>query len=333
MSFLNTSLDYGKLPLKNRLIMPPMATAKGEADGQINEDILRYYDTKSSGGYISLIIIEHSFISQAGKAHERQISVAEDRFVDDLKELAEIIHKNGSKAVMQINHAGSASKLEVTGIYPVGPSAVLNPRGGTAIPEELNTRGIKEIINDFKNAASRVKQAGFDGVEIHSAHGYLLNQFLSPLTNKRTDKYGGKITDRIKIHMEIIKAIRETVGEDYPILLRFGASDYLEGGLSLDDSKSAAKAFENAGVDILDISGGFCGYTIPGIHKQGYFSALSKAIRDVVTIPVIVTGGITEPEIAEEILRKGEADLIGVGRSIYKDNNWAKNAIERTGKI
>lgn len=327
MSFLLEPLNSGKLILKNRLIMPPMATSKSEKDGKVSKAILDYYDEKSKGGYLSLIIIEHSFIMQQGKASENQISVANDDVIENLKKLASVIQKNGSKAVMQINHAGSAASKDVTGTVPVGPSAVANPFKGD-MPKELTHEEIKDIVKGFKEAAIRVKKAGFDGVEIHSAHGYLLNQFFSPLTNKRTDEYGGDVKGRIKIHLEIIKAIREAVGDEFPILMRLGASDYMEGGNTIEDSKIAAHEFEKAGLDILDISGGFCRYTLPGNTSQGYFSPLSEGIKEVVSIPVILTGGITEVESAERLLSEGKADLIGVGRAIFKDSEWAKKAIE-----
>ena len=327
MSYLLKPLEQCKLTFKNRLVMPPMATSKAQQDGRVSKDILEYYDEKSQGGYISLIIIEHSFIAQKGKASERQLSIADNGIVEDLKELANIIHKNGSKAVMQINHAGSAANKEVTGYEPVGPSAIANPRTGN-VPRELTKNEIKIIIGEFADAALRTKEAGFDGVEIHSAHGYLLNQFFSPLSNKRGDEYGGEILGRIKIHLEIIKAVKDAVGKDFPILLRLGASDYMEGGSTIDDSKAAALEFENAGVDVLDISGGFCGYTVPGNTSQGYFSPLTEAIKEVVSIPVILTGGVTDAHAAEKLLSEGKADLIGVARAIYKDSKWAKRAIE-----
>ncbi|MGF7059932.1 NADH:flavin oxidoreductase [Brassicibacter mesophilus] len=327
MSYLLKTLNKCKLVLNNRLVMPPIATSKSEQDGKISKELLDYYDKKSQGGYISLIIIEHSFITQQGKASERQLSIADDNAVEGLKKLANTIHKNGSKAVMQINHAGSAAYKDVTGYEPVGPSPIVNPRKGD-IPKELNKDEIKNIVKCFKDAALRVKEAGFDGVEIHSAHGYLLNQFFSPLTNKRADEYGGNILGRIKIHLEIIKAIRDVIGDDFPILLRLGASDYMKDGVTIEDSKIAAVAFEKAGVDILDISGGFCGYSVPNLTGQGYFSSLTEAIKDVVSVPVILTGGITEINAAEKLLSTGKADLIGVGRAIYKDSTWAENAIK-----
>lgn len=327
MSYLLKPLDKGKLILNNRLVLPPMATSKSEVDGKVSKDILDYYDEKSRGGYISLVIIEHSFITQQGKASEGQLSVADDSLVEDLKELSNIIHRNGSKTVMQINHAGSAASKAVTGYEPVGPSAIANTRIGN-IPKELSKKEIKDIIGEFKNAALRAKEAGFDGVEIHSAHGYLLNQFYSPLTNKRNDEYGGDVLGRIKIHLEVIKSVRDAVGDDFPILLRLGASDYMEGGSTVEHSKIAALEFEKAGVDIIDISGGFCGYIVPGLTGQGYFSPLTEAIKEVVSIPVILTGGITDANAAEKLLSGKKADLIGVGRAIYKDSKWAEKAIK-----
>lgn len=320
-------LKTEKLTLNNRLVFPPMATEKSSEGGKLGQGILDYYDEKSKGGYIPLIIIEHSFINEQGKASKGQLCVADDRNNEGLKELAKVIHKNGSKAVMQINHAGSATTSEVTGQEIVGSSAVMHPRG-KEMPREVTKEEIKEVVKNFKDAAKRVKDAGFDAVEIHSAHGYLLNQFYSPITNKRTDEYGGDVLNRIKIHLEVIKAVREAVGEDFPVLLRLGACDYMEGGNTIEDAKIVAKEFEKAGIDILDVSGGLRGYIIPGVTGQGYFGDVTKGIKEVVKMPVILTGGITEVQAAEQLLEDGKADLIGVGRAIYKDSTWAKNAIE-----
>lgn len=327
MTIMLTPLKAGQLELSNRLVMPPMATAKSEENGKVSQGIIDYYDEKTKGGYISLVIIEHSFIQGNGKASENQLSVADDNIIEGLKRLAEVIHGNGSKTVMQLNHAGSGTTEDVIGATTVAPSAVANPRRGT-MPRELTREEIRGIVESFKQAARRTKEAGFDGVEIHSAHGYLLNQFFSPLTNKRTDEYGGNLLNRIRIHLEVIEAVRSVVGEDLPILLRLGASDFMEGGISIEDSKIAAQEFEKAGVCILDISAGFSGYVVPGLSGQGYFSPLTEEIKKVVAIPVILTGGITEIKAAEELLAEGKTDLIGVGRAILKDSNWAKEAIE-----
>lgn len=326
MAYLLKPLQTDLLSLHNRLVMPPMATAKSDSDGKVSSAILDFYQEKSAGGQLALVIVEHSFVQQAGKASANQLSVADDSVIAGLEQLANVLHCNGVKAVMQINHAGSATSAEITGANPVGPSAIANPRKG-GVPHELTRQEIEDIVVSFRNAASRVKAAGFDGVEIHSAHGYLLNQFFSPLTNQRTDAYGGSVEARIRIHLQVIEAVRQAVGPDYPILLRLGAADFVEGGSTIQDSQIAAREFEKAGVNILDISGGFSGYINPDNNQPGYFSSLSAAIKEVVSIPVILTGGITTAQAAEELLAAGKADLIGVGRAILQDSQWVKKAI------
>jgi len=327
MSYLLEPLSEGPLPLHNRLVMPPMATEKTEDNGEVSQEFLAYYNEKTQGGYIGLVIVEHSYVAPEGKASPRQLSTASDENIKGLKQLAETIRANGSRAVMQINHAGSNTTEEVTGTTPVAPSAVMHPKRKT-MPRELSETEIDQIIEAFGSAARRVKEAGFDGVEIHSAHGFLLNQFYSPLTNKRDDHYGGSLENRINLHLAVIEAVREAVGEDYPLLLRLGASDYMEGGVTIDESVPAAHEFEKAGVDILDISGGLSGYSIPGLTDQGFFAPLTEAIKKEVSVPVILTGGITEAQAAEKLLAQGRADLIGVGRAVFKDSKWAQKAVE-----
>jgi 2,4-dienoyl-CoA reductase-like NADH-dependent reductase (Old Yellow Enzyme family) len=327
MSLLLNPLDASRIYLKNRLIMPPMATSKSHKNGKVTQELLDYYDEKSKGGYLSLVIIEHSFIAPEGKASIGQLSIAEDSLIGSLSELADIIHKNGTKAIMQINHAGIAAKKEITGLDNVGPSSIPFPDTNHT-PRMLTTDEISKITEQFGAAALRVKKAGFDGVEIHACHGYLLSQFFSPLTNQRTDEYGKDVYGRIKLHLDVIRAVRETVGNNYPILLRFGASDYMEGGVTIDDAKIAAAEFEKAGIDILDISGGLCRYTVPFLPKQSFFAPLSYAVKQVIKIPVILTGGIWDVKIAEQLLRDKKADLIGIGRALLKDSLWAKHAVE-----
>jgi NADPH2 dehydrogenase len=327
MTYLLKPLKVRSMNLANRLVMPPMATAKAEPDGKVGRALLDYYEEKSRGGCISLIIIEHSYITAEGKASNNQLSISDDAVIPGLQKLAAVIHKNGSKAAVQINHAGSAALREVIGTTPLAPSATANPRRGD-MPREITQREIVNIVNAFKDASRRAREAGFDAVEIHSAHGYFLNQFLSPLTNKRTDEYGGGISNRIRLHVQIIQAVRSSVGPDFPIQIRLGASDYTEGGTTIEDSMLAAQAFEKAGVDIVHISGGFVGYTPPGLAGQGYFAPLSEAIKRAVSIPVILTGGITDVEAAENLLAAKKADLVGVGRAILQDSTWAKSAIE-----
>ena len=327
MKLLNTPLQIGNLEIKNRLVMPPMASAKATDAGRVTLQLCDYYREKSSGGYIGLIITEHSYISAEGKAGENQVSIAYDGDIEGLKQLAATIHECGSKAIIQISHAGGAAKREITGKDAFAPSAVKMPKTGL-VPLEMKRTDIEKVIADFAAAAVRAKKAGFDGVEIHSAHGYLLNQFYSPLTNRRTDEYGVQtVESRLRLHVEILRAIRELVGDKYPIAVRLGACDDVEGGTTLDDSVAAAVLLERTGVDLLDISGGFCGYIRPNVKGQGYFGDLSEAIKKAVRIPVLLTGGVTDAVAAEMLLESGKADLIGVGRAILADSLWAQKAM------
>lgn len=330
MSLLNSPIKLGPIDLPNRLVMPPMATAKSQANGEVSQELCAYYAEKSAGGHIGLIIMEHSFISPEGRASKGQLSVAKDSDIAGLEKLADSVHQNNTKAFAQINHAGGQTKQEITGCEPLGASAVKLPKKSRTdvAPVKMTQEAIQKVIADFSAAALRVKKAGFDGVELHSAHGYLLNQFYSPLTNKREDQYNGhSIEGRIRLHLEVIQAVREAVGDDFPIALRLGASDHTEGGTTIEDSIIAAKEFEKAGICLMDISGGFSYYSAPNNQEQGYFSDLSEAMKQVVDIPVLVTGGIVDAAVAEKLLREEKADMIGVGRRILKDSTWAKQAI------
>lgn len=338
MRFLNTSIKIQTMELKNRLVMPPMAISKADENGKATSKTFDYYTEKSAGGYIGLIIAEHTYVSPEGKASKGQLSISEDNDIGGLKKLVSLVHKNGTKIMAQVNHAGGAATPDITGLGQLSASAVRISKGSLTVPEgnlttplpkEMNPTDIKKVVNDFTKAALRTKAAGFDGVEIHSAHGYLLNQFYSPLTNKRIDEYtGDTIRGRIRLHLEIIQAIREAVGKDYPVALRLGACDYMTGGSTIEDSVLAVQEFVKAGIDFIDISGGLCGYINPTSHKQGYFDELSKAIKDTVSIPVVLTGGITDAETAEMLLEQKKADLIGVGRAILKDSEWAKRTMK-----
>lgn len=325
MPHLLEPLDIGALTLRNRLVLPPMATSKARPDGSMSDELLAYYDEKSRGGALGLAITEHCFISEQGRNRVGQPSVADDAMVEGLSTLAEVFHGNGVPAVVQISHAGAASVEPEKPL--VGPSDVATPIGSGRAPRALTPEEVADIPRQFAAAARRVKQAGFDGVELHSAHGYLLNQFLSPLTNRRTDRYGGSLENRIRLHIEAINAVRGEVGSDFLLLLRLGAHDYLEGGTVIGDSIEAALRFEKAGVNVLDITGGLTGYTRPDTDEPGYFSELSAPIRSAVSVPVILTGGVTEADQAESLLARGVADLIGVGRAMLRDSGWAVNAV------
>lgn len=293
---IKDKIKVGTLTLENRFVMPPMATWKQSEDGSIPNALVQYYADRA--GKIGLIVMEFAYVSEEGKTRPGQLSIARDADISELKKIADAVHaKSTTKIFAQINHAGAAAGYEVKG-----------------------QEDIERIIKAFADAAIRAQKAGFDGVEIHAAHGYLLNQFYSPLVNHRDDCYSAaSMESRTRLTVEVIQAVRKAVGKDYPLSLRFGACDYAEGGSKVKEVGEAARIYENAGVDMLSISGGMNGFMIKGVSTPGWFSELSWEAKKAVKIPVLLTGGITTKKVAEELLANGKADLIGVGRPLLKD--------------
>lgn len=335
MSKLFSEFRYGEITLKNRIVMPPMATEKANEDGSINNEIISYYAEMAKSG-MGLLIVEHCAVLSGGRTNLKQILIASDSDIYGHREIASGIHNSRVKAAVQINYAGSNRSGNLP--FPaLGPSAVPHPKTGI-IPEELTTSQIVEIIEAFGKSAKRAKESGYDMVEIHSAHGFLGSQFLSQLTNKRNDKYGGEIENRMRFLLEVIEAVKGEVGEDFPLLVRLGISDnppgmkVYENGLTLEDGLKVAKILEGQKISILDISGGMCGSRPPELEdKEGYFVPFAEVAKEVLSIPVIITGGIKRPDTAERILKREVADLIGIGRAIVSDRNWISRAKKELG--
>ena len=313
----------------NRLVLPPMASKTSGDHGYVSDEMLRYYKEICEGGYIGLVITEHAYICMNGKAGPGQMSVAEDGVIPGLTKLAELIHDCGSKAVCQINHAGSGTNPDYTGgLMPVAPSAVGHPKRPDTPVREMTVAEIEELPKLFADAARRAMAAGFDGVEIHACHGYLLNQFYSPMTNFRTDDYGGSLENRIRIIRKCIAAVREAIGPHAILAVRLGGSDYEEGGATIKDAVAACKCFVEDGANLIDISGGMCSFSIPGRNFAGFFRDVSEAVKQAVDVPVILTGGVWSAEKAEGLLLEGAADMIGVGRAMLKNPRWAEQQMK-----
>lgn len=321
---LSDSITIRNLTLPNRLVMPPMATAKADENGCVTDAICEYYRIRAKYSKIGLIILEHSYIHLQGKAHPGQTSIATDDVIPFFKRLTDCIHQEGVKVFAQLSHAGSAAQSKITGQSPVGPSQIYHPKQKEELPAEMSHQQIHEVTRWFAQAALRAKQAGFDGVEIHSAHGYLLNQFFSPLANRRTDCYGPQsVGNRLRFHQEVIQAVRQAVGDDFPIALRLGGCDYEGRGSTVEDCVEACRLLEHSSVDLLHLTGGMNGFIRPGHGEPGYFRDLSVPVKQAVQLPVLLTGGVTTPAQAKALLQENCADLIGVGRAIFKNPHWA----------
>jgi len=312
--------------LRNRIVMPPLWSGKAGADGLVADAHVEYHRVRAAAG-CGLVIVEHAFVEARGRHSATQLGVHTDAAIPGLARLARAIRDEGALACLQLAHAGSQGNPAVLGMPGVAPSDVPHPRAPElGVPEALSQEGIARVVQAFASAAGRARQAGFDAVEIHAAHGYLLSQFLSPLTNRRVDAYGGPVENRGRLHVEALRAVRAAVGPDLLVLMRLGGGDDLPGGLDLADTLALASALAPAGLDVLDVSGGLQGSRPEGA-PPGYFVRFAGPLRAVAGVPVIVTGGITEPRQADALVREGRADLIGVGRAMLANPRWAADAL------
>jgi len=334
MKHLFSELDVAGVRLTNRLVLPPMATEQADAEGYPSPTTADYYGSLAATG-VALVVVEHSCVAPEGRAAPHQISLVSDAHISGHAAIAAAIHAAGALCAAQISHAGSNRWEEMPGRC-IGPSAVENPVSHL-VPEEMSRGDIVATIRAFGAAAARVREAGYDFVEVHCAHGYLLGEFLSPLTNHRTDEYGGAPAGRRRLLLEIVEEVRAAVHGDLPLMVRLGVADnpplvqLYEGGLTMMEGVEAARALEDAGVAILDLSAGMCGSRPAGVTGEAYFRPFAEAVSAAIRCHVVCTGGITQPQTAQDIIQNGAADLVGVGRALAADHDWVRNAREATG--
>lgn len=318
---VNEPINHGNIHVKSRIVFPPMATQSSDS-GVPTDKTIQHYIAIAQNPLVGLIITEHSYIDQQGRASLNQLSFASDEVIPHQKVLTETIHRINPdiKIFAQISHAGANTTGKITD-QPLVSASPVQMKGGVA--RALTISEIHQIEREFAQAALRVKKAGYDGVEIHSAHGYLLNEFYSTLTNFRTDLYGRQnMENRTRFLRETIREVRNAVGDTFPISVRLGGSDYQPGGSTLEDAAQAASLLEKEGVDLIDLSGGMNGFMRKDQHSFGWFSDMSSVVEQNVSVPVMVTGGITSMDQAEQLLKEGKADLIGVGRALFKNPYW-----------
>lgn len=329
--------QMGSMTVKNRIIMPPMSSRLSNIDGQVTDNMIAYYVERAKGG-VGTIIVEYAYIDELeSRAALCQLGVQTDHHITGLNQLAEAIQSYGAKAVLQIAHGGRQTDVGKMGMIPVGPSAIPDPllsltMGHPNWTRELDLDEIQEIIQSFAEAARRTQMAGFDGVELHGAHGYLLSAFLSSFSNQRNDMYGGPLESRARMPLETIDRVRATVGKDYPLIYRLSAEEWVPGGLTLEETKRFAQMAEEAGVDCLHVSSGNYAsihrFVPPIYFDHGYFTYLAEEIGKVVDIPVIAVGAVSEPEHANWLIEQNKADFVAVGRALIADPQWPNKARE-----
>jgi 2,4-dienoyl-CoA reductase-like NADH-dependent reductase (Old Yellow Enzyme family) len=325
--------------IANRFVRSATWEAMATDDGACTPQLIDLMAGLAKGG-VGLIITGHSYISKEGQAGPRQLGVYKDELIPGLAEMTRVVHDRGGKIAMQLAHAGFNAKSKHTGQTPFAPSMV---KGLSKSPQrEMSLTDIRQVVRAFAQASQRAKTAGFDAVQIHSAHGYLLSQFLSPIYNKRTDMYGGDIHNRARALIEILQAIRKETGPDYPVLVKLNTQDFAENGLSLADSVRVGVMLNENGIDAIELSGGiyingkFGAILRTGIKSEtdeAYFSDGAMAFKEKVHIPLLLVGGIRSFQVAESLVVRGVADYISMSRPFIREpnliNRWRSGDLKK----
>ena len=320
MANLLDPLQVKGITLRNRIVMPPMQSGRASFQGEVTDRLINFYVRRSSA--LGLPIVEHAYVSALGKIGPKQLGIYNDRLIPGFEKLAVGIHSVGAPAIVQISHAGAVATKKVIGETPIGPST----RDKTRM---LEKEELYQLVDDYTAATDRAVKAGFDGIELHGAHGYLLNQFITPLLNKRTDEFGGSLENRMRFPMLVVEKVRKHLDKDLLLLYRIGADDLAPMGTHIEDAIIFALKLQKAGVDILDVSGGMCGSEPRQLAQiKGYFIPQAEAVKKAVNVPVIGVGGIKEPMFADNLVREGKVDLVAIGRALLHDNEWPQKAAQ-----
>jgi 2,4-dienoyl-CoA reductase-like NADH-dependent reductase (Old Yellow Enzyme family)/thioredoxin reductase len=321
----------GGLRIRNRAVMPAMGTGFGSKEGRVTDRLTAYLRRRAEGG-VGLIITEVCAVHPLGKGFASEIGIYDDSFLPGLERLAETIKAAGAAVAVQLHHAGRETFAQVIGEEPVAPSPMPSRAMGQK-PRALTTEEIAELVGCYAAAARRAREAGFDAVEVHGAHGYLINQFLSPYSNQRDDGYGGDARGRFRFAREVVREIKKEAGTDFPVIFRFSSTEALKGGYDLDYILPLLPLLEEDGVDAFHVS---CGVydspgnpTCPGIHyPPGLNVERAAAVKQKVSAPVIVVGKIHDPRLADKVLSEGKADLVAFGRQHLADPLFLSKAVD-----
>ncbi len=338
MSKLFETTEINGMKLANRFVRSATWEGMAAVDGSCTPRLIGLVTQLAEGG-VGLIITSHAYIRPDGQASPWQLGISKDEFIGGLQEMTREVHKHESRIVMQITHGGLFSNAELTGQTLLAPSEIT---GFTqSPPKEVTIAEIRAIVEAFGQAAFRAKKAGFDGVQIHSAHGYLLSQFLSPAFNKRRDDYGGPVEKRARVLLDVLREVRTAVGPDFPILVKMNSADFLDGGLTLDDSLQIGAMLKNGGIDAIELSGGtirsgelkHSRLGITSEEKEAYFKDAAKAFKEKLNVPLILVGGIRSFRLAERLLDDRIADYISMSRPFIREpalvKRWASGDLRK----
>ncbi len=329
-------LTIKKVSIRNRIVMPAMNTNFAEVDGSVSERFLKYYVERGKGG-AGLLIVSSAYIDPAARKRVGSLLIHDDRLIPKLRKLTDAVHATGARILQQINHNGrllvSSKELKTAvSAIPVGPSAIRHLVTGE-FSRALTVDEIQELIEKFGQGARRAKEAGFDGVEIHGSHGYLINEFFSRYSNLRTDEYGGTLENRMRFPLEVYRRVRELTGDDFLVGYRVSGREFAPVETPIEEVIAFCQRLEREGTDLLHVSAGnsetasmSLKVTPPGSVSRGCYADLAGAVKAKVGIPVVTVGRINTPEIAEQILQAGKADLVATGRALIADPHWPEKA-------
>jgi 2,4-dienoyl-CoA reductase-like NADH-dependent reductase (Old Yellow Enzyme family) len=307
--------------VKNRLVVPAMVTSYCDTDGNVTERYIAYHEAKAKGGF-GLIITEANLITSGDRAFSKQAGLWHDGQIEGHSKLTERVHKHGTVIIAQLIHNGRQTNERAAGGKIYAPSAIQCPFSPD-MPVELTEDMIEKLVGAFSESALRAKKSGYDGVEVHGAHGYLIAQFMSPYSNKRTDKYGGNLMNRLRFPIEIIESIRQKCGEGFIVAFRISGDELIEGGLTIEDTKAITMILESAGIDMIHVSAGTYASSeviIPtNSINHGWNVHSAEEIKKVCSIPVITVGRINDPILAESVIKSGKADFVAMGRASLTD--------------
>jgi 2,4-dienoyl-CoA reductase-like NADH-dependent reductase (Old Yellow Enzyme family) len=309
------------LTLANRLVRSATAERMADEAGRPEPPLVEMYEALAQGG-VGLIITGHAFVHRSGRCRRTMTGVHDDDLISSLEALTKAVHSQGGKVVMQINHGGRQCAEDAIIEEPLAPSPVPRIRGGPR-PRELSEAQIRELIGAYGRAAGRAKAAGFDGVQLHGAHGYLINQFNSPATNWRRDRWGGSVARRLRFLEEVAVAARDQVGGDYPLLIKLGIQDFVRDGLTLDDGVEIVRHLDDWGIDAVEISGGLGGQNVRKDilrpDEEAYFLPQARKAREATDLPLMLVGGLRSKSVMERILEEGTADFISLCRPLIRE--------------
>ena len=322
-------ISIGRMELKNRLVMPAMGTRYAAFGGWVSDRLIDYLVERARGG-VGLITLEMTAVTFTGRISNYSPGLYDDKLIAGYARLTHAVKKAGARVAVQLAHGGAGSSSAVTGVQPVAPSPVGRLKGES--PRELSTGEIETLVEAFAAAAERARKAGFDAVELHMAHGYLIDQFLSPISNRRTDPYGGSLDGRARIALDVLKRTKERVGRDLAVICRITGDQFMPGGFTLQESKRVSKMLQDAGADAIHVTGGSIETTYmsapPMAVPEGCLVFLAEETKKVLDVPVITVGKIRTPALAEEIIASGKADLVAIGRGLIADPEFARKAYE-----